>query len=132
MPEITGSVHHINVSVSDLERSRDWYQGLFGLQELARVSDQAGAWSKVILRHPSGLLFGLTMHVMNDSKPFSEWLCGFDHVALTVESSEAVRLWSARLKELGIDASEIKTTPLGSLITFRDPDSIQFELFAPH
>lgn len=131
MAEITGSVHHLNLSVSDLERSSGWYQRLLGLSELTRLSAEDGSWSKVLLRHPSGLLVGLTQHRRNDAQPFDEWRCGVDHVALAVTDVDALRAWEARLDELGVVRSPIKTTPLGSLITIRDPDNIQLELYAP-
>ena len=83
------------------------------------------------LRHSSGLLIGLTQHARNDSKPFAEWFTGFDHIALCVADTDELCAWESRLKAMGIEASEIKTTPLGSLITVRDPDNIQIELYAP-
>ncbi|HZT67107.1 MAG TPA: VOC family protein [Acidimicrobiales bacterium] len=132
MPEITGAVHHVNLSVSDLERSAAWYSELFGLKELARLSDPDGAWSKVILQHHSGLLIGLTQHSRNGAAPFSEILCGVDHVALTVPSPDDLSAWIPRLGTLGIESSAVKTTPLGLLVTIRDPDNIQIELYCPH
>ena len=132
MGEITGGVHHVNLSVTDLDRSANWYGGLFGLQELARMSADDGSWSKVILRHPSGLLIGLTAHDRNDAEPFAEWRTGFDHVALTVRNGKELQRWQQRLDERGVERSEIKETPLGRLITLRDPDNIQLELYAPN
>lgn len=131
MTDITGDVHHINLSVSDLDRSADWYQQLFGLTELTRFTADNDSWSKVILRHPAGLLLGLTQHQRNDEAPFTEWHCGVDHVALTVSDTDALHGWLSRLDELDIEHSPVKTTPLGALITIRDPDNIQLELYAP-
>ena len=129
MADITGAVHHINLSVSDLDRSERWYRELLGLTELARMKADDGAWSKVILRHAGGLLVGLTQHERNDAAPFEEWRCGVDHVALAVADDEALQQWSARLDEMGVEHSPVKSTPIGSLITVRDPDNIQLELF---
>ena len=129
MAEIIGQVHHVNFSVSDLERSTRWYEQLFGATELARLENPE--WSKVILRHPSGLLIGLTQHLRNDGLPFTEWRCGVDHLALVVADFDELVGWESRLDELGVERSAIKTTPLGSLITIRDPDNIQVELYAP-
>ena len=131
MGEITGAVHHVNLSVTDLDRSARWYGELFGLQELARISADDGSWSKVILRHPSGLLIGLTAHARNESEPFAEWRTGFDHVALTVGGTEELNAWEQRLDQRGVPRSEVKETPIGTLITLRDPDNIQLELYAP-
>ncbi len=132
MAEITGAVHHVNLSVSDLERSTHWYQELFGLSELARLEADDASWPKVILRHPAGLLIGLTEHRRNDAAPFAEWRSGFDHIALAVTDLDELEAWAARLDGEGIARSAIKTTPLGSLITIWDPDNIQLELYAPH
>jgi hypothetical protein len=36
----------------------------------------------------------------------------------------------ARLEELGIEHSPIAETPVGQVVTLRDPDNIQLEFFA--
>jgi glyoxylase I family protein len=128
--EIDGTVHHINLSVSDLDHSTSWYRELFALTELTRMSADDGSWSKVILRHPTGLLIGLTQHRINDAQPFDERRCGVDHLALAVPDADSLPEWERRLDERGVPRSGIKTTPLGSLITIRDPDNIQIELYA--
>ena len=130
MTDITGRVHHLNFSVTDLGRSVAWYADVFGLEQLVKLDDEHGAWSKVILRHPGGLLVGLTAHTANPGDAFDEHRTGLDHVALAVADARALAAWERRLDELGIEHSEIKTTPLGQLITFRDPDDIQLEVYA--
>ena len=39
--------------------------------------------------------------------------------------------WARRLDELGIDHGGIKDAPYGSGLSFRDPDGIALEFFAP-
>ncbi len=39
--------------------------------------------------------------------------------------------WAARLDELGIDHGDIVDAGYGSGLSFRDPDNIALELFAP-
>ena len=50
-------------------------------------------------------------------------------------SSDAGRVelakWAGRLDELGIAHGDIKDAAYGSGLSFRDPDGIAFELFAP-
>lgn len=132
MPDITGVIHHVNLSVSDLGRSARWYTALLDLTEVMRATAEDDSLTKVILRHHSGLLVGLTEHRRNDGSSFEEWRSGVDHVAFAVSSVDELNVWQARLDELAIEHSPVKTTPLGSLITLRDPDNIQLELYAPH
>ncbi|HET6811583.1 MAG TPA: VOC family protein [Acidimicrobiales bacterium] len=130
MADLAGGIHHVNISVSDLDRSAEWYTRLFGLKELRRLTDDVYRLRKILLVHPTGLLIGLTQHYENSGIPFEESLCGIDHVALAVDGLDALHHWEAQLDELGVTRSEIKTTPLGSLITIRDPDNVQIELYA--
>lgn len=130
MSEITGAVHHVNFSVTDIERSQKWYEQLLGLNLVATMQDEGGAWSKVIMRHPGGLMLGLTQHRDNDGAPFSEFRCGVDHLAFAVTDEDALASWAARLDELAIKHSPIKQSALGHVITFRDPDNMQLELYA--
>jgi glyoxylase I family protein len=45
--EIT-SLHHVSLAVTDLERSRAFYRGILGLEEIERPPfDFAGAWFRV-------------------------------------------------------------------------------------
>jgi catechol 2,3-dioxygenase-like lactoylglutathione lyase family enzyme len=128
---ITGTVHHFNLSVSDLARSTQWYTKVFGLRVLRQAPDPDGRWDRVIMTHPSGLLVGLTAHRTNTGEPASELHCGVDHLALQVENAEALGAWVRYLDELEVEHSEIKESPLGKLVALRDPDNVQFELYAP-
>ena len=56
---------------------------------------------------------------------------GLDHIAFGCESRGELEKWSARLDELGITHGEIVDAHYGSGLSFRDPDNIALELFAP-
>jgi catechol 2,3-dioxygenase-like lactoylglutathione lyase family enzyme len=129
--EITGAVHHVNFSVSDLARSVDWYSKVFGLSVLLEAPDADGRCDKVILRHPSGLLVGLSAHRANPGAPASESRCGLDHLAFNVPDAGALPAWMEHLDDLGVAHSDVKETPLGKLVVLRDPDNIQLEVYAP-
>lgn len=72
MSAITG-VDHIALTISDLGRSSEWYQEVFGLVKIAAVEEAEGERRKVILRHPgTGLRIGLVEHRTSPSEPFDE------------------------------------------------------------
>ncbi|WP_374978484.1 VOC family protein [Gordonia amicalis] len=79
-----------------------------------------------------GTLFGLHTHTTNSggTHPFSELNLGLDHIAFACTQSE-LEDWVARLDEAGIEHSGIKHAHYGSGISFRDPDNIALEFFAP-
>lgn len=131
-PTLTGAVHHVNLSVTDLEASAAWYRRVLGFEPLAAAPDPEGRWDKVILRHPSGLLLGLSAHRENRAEKASEFRTGLDHLALAVPDAASLDAWQARLDEEGVPHSEIKATPLGRLVVVRDPDNVQLELYAPN
>ena len=56
---------------------------------------------------------------------------GLDHVAFGCESRAELEKWAGRLDELGVARGEIKDASYGSGLSFRDPDGIALEFFAP-
>lgn len=129
MPEF-GGVHHLNVSVTDLERSANWYTAVLGLTRGWEMEDVEGRGRKLVLLHPTDpLRIALTFHQSNSGEPFSEFGTGFDHVAFSVADREALEAWQHHFEELGVDHSPIKEGATGWLITFRDPDNLQFEMY---
>jgi len=129
MPEIS-TVHHFNLSVTDLARSAAWYAEVLGLTKGWEMEDTEGRGRKVVLLH-SGNLYRLVLsyHQANDGEPFSKFQTGFDHLAFTVTDRAELEAWERRLEEMGVDHSPIKEGATGWLITFRDPDNIQFEMY---
>ncbi|MEY2476719.1 MAG: hypothetical protein QOG87_2034, partial [Actinomycetota bacterium] len=65
------------------------------------------------------------------SEPFSELRPGLDHVGFAVANRAALDEWEQKLDDLGIAHSPIKDAPYGSGLSFRDPDNIALEFFAP-
>ncbi len=130
MPSITG-VSHIDLTVSDLDSSEQWYCDLFGLQKVAESRNDEYAFSSCYLIHPdSWLIIGLVTH--KDHKPseaFDEHRVGLDHLSFNVESHDELVAWGERLDQKGIDHSPISESDLWDVLVFRDPDNIQLELF---
>ena len=60
---------------------------------------------------------------------FSERRIGLDHIAIGVPAAEVGRL-AGVLDAAGVLNSGVKVDPMGpTMLTFRDPDNIQWELF---
>lgn len=129
MPEFSG-IHHINLSVTDLDRSAIWYTEVLGLEKAWEMEDIEGRGRKAILWLPgrSGRLV-LSLHRANAGQPFSEFATGLDHLAFTVTDRAELEAWQRRFEELGVEHSPITEGATGWLVVFRDPDNIQFEMY---
>jgi glyoxylase I family protein len=124
------AVHHISFTVRDLDRSVAWYGDLFDLAPM--MEEEHGGGRAVVLAGPGTSVFiGLHTHVGTGPQPFAETTVGLDHVAFAVADRSSLEAWQRRLDERGVAHSEIKDRPYGSILTLRDPDNIQMELYAP-
>ena len=129
MAEFPG-IGHVAVTVTDLDRSREWYTRLFGSEPA--LDEDTGDFYHAVYALGGGTLFGLHTHSTdNDQTDFSEFRTGLDHVAFGVGSRSDLESWEKRLDELGIAHGGIKDAPYGSGLSFRDPDNLPLEFFAP-
>jgi catechol-2,3-dioxygenase len=79
-----------------------------------------------------GTLFGIHQHASpSGSSPFDELQPGLDHVAFGCANRGELESWESRLDELGIKHGGVVDAPYGSGLSFRDPDNIALEFFAP-
>lgn len=56
---------------------------------------------------------------------------GLDHVGFGCETRDDLQDWETRLNDLGVAHGGIVDAPYGSGLSFRDPDGIALEFFAP-
>ena len=95
------ALSHIAVTVSDLDRSKEFYGSLFGSDPV--LDEDAGSFYHVVYALEGGTLFGLHTHpAPNDQPDFSEFRSGLDHVAFGVPSRADLEKWEGRLNELGV------------------------------
>lgn len=122
---------HVAITVTDLDASTRWYSQLFGADPVLDEDEESGAFHHAVYALGDGTLFGVHTHIGSTAtRPFDEKQTGLDHIAFAVERSE-LETWVARLDELGITHSGVKDASYGSGISFRDPDNIALEFFAP-
>lgn len=124
------NVAHIDLSVSDVETSADWYCEVLGLRRLRRA-DLDNRIMVVLLHAETGLIVGLNQHHAPAADRFDEHRPGLDHLGFAVEERADLDDWEARLTELGVEHSPVQDAPSGSgtALVFRDPDNIQLEFW---
>lgn len=126
----TGAVHHLALTVTNSERSRDFYVNLLGFQVLAEFDTTRvlSNGSLVLAVKPAPD----PARAIKDDR-FDENRVGLDHLSLGIASLADLARAMATLHERGIPHGEIED--LGAMgictLTFRDPDNIQIELSAP-
>ncbi|NMN95937.1 VOC family protein [Antrihabitans stalactiti] len=133
MPIATNSFSHVRLTVTDIERSRAFYEALFGWPvawELPADADDA-------TREKYWFLFGGVIYKVGESllglRPvasdtFDENRVGLDHLAFTLADRSALDAAAAFLDENGIAHAGIKDAGAMYILEFRDPDNIALEL----
>jgi glyoxylase I family protein len=124
------SVSHVALTIRDLAVSVPWYERLLGTKPV--LDEDTNGFHHTVYLLPGGMLLGLHQHPATDGDVrFDEHRPGLDHLSFGVADRAELRAWQARLEELGIPHGEVVDAHYGSGLSFRDPDNIALELFAP-
>jgi glyoxylase I family protein len=122
---------HVALTVRDLATSVPWYEALLDAQPVLD-EDTDPAMHHTVYLLGNGTLLGLHQHdTPAPAGTFSEHNVGLDHLAFGCADRGELEKWANRLDELGIDHGGIKDAHYGSGVSFRDPDGIALEFFAP-
>jgi glyoxylase I family protein len=132
----TNSIGHVRLTVTDIERSRQFYESVFGWPVLIEAPESADAATQKAL----GFLYGgvvydlggtlLGLRPVADDR-FHEDRCGLDHLAFRVASKAELDYAAKHLDDLEVDHEPIKDIGPSYILEFRDPDNIALELTAP-
>lgn len=122
---------HVAVTVTDLEASVAWYSALFDSSPVLDEDETTGGFHHTVFAVGGGQLFGLHTHPGGGTGRFDEHSPGLDHVAFGCADRAELERWVTRLEELGVTHGGIVDAHYGSGVSFRDPDNIALELFAP-
>jgi glyoxylase I family protein len=133
-------LHHIALTVRDLDASVQWYRQVFAVRHLMDAPHEGGT-AQILVNDSSGLLFALHTHDEASGDTFCERRTGLDHVGLVVDARDDLVRWQDHLEQHGVRRAEradrpltqspIADEPYGSVLVFRDPDNIQLELLVP-
>lgn len=129
MASISG-VHHVALSVTDLDRSSDWYADLLGMIVAFEAEDDDFKL-RVLADPESGTVLGLRQHLNGTPDTADEGRTGMDHFAFGVTSIEELNGWEAELTSRNIEFTSAVEMPIGTVVVFRDPDNIQLEFWLP-
>ncbi len=130
MPDFPG-LAHVALTVKDVDVSGPWYRQLLGTDPVLDEHTDAG-FRHLVWLLDGGTLLGIHQHERGvPDERFSEFRVGLDHVGFGVANRGELEKWMDRLNELGISHGGIVDAGYGSGLSFRDPDGIALELFAP-
>jgi glyoxylase I family protein len=136
----TGDIHHLRLTVTDVERSRQFYTSLLGFEVVAESppdDDPSAAevfkilFGGVVMARGS-LIMGLRPMAPAGDR-FNPDRVGLDHLSFSVASRADLDNALALLDEHGVGHGQITGLPSFGIdvLPFNDPDGVQLELTAP-
>jgi catechol 2,3-dioxygenase-like lactoylglutathione lyase family enzyme len=138
----SSGIAHVRLTVTDIGRSKAFYDDVFGWPVAADVSDRVGEpgvtespsdlYGGTVYQTPSGALFGLRP-VAPGGQRFDSEHAGLDHISFMVDSRDDLVAAAARFDTAGIEHGEVMDlTGWGiAILSFSDPDGVHCELTAP-
>ncbi len=124
-------VSHVSLSVTDLDRSLDFYRGILELDVLTEPFDGVAFEGREAILLAGRVAINLQEHAASGGSSFDPTRTGLDHLAFHVGDRQTLGDWIAKLDAAGLPHSGIKAVEgWGWMIELRDPDNIQLELFA--
>jgi catechol 2,3-dioxygenase-like lactoylglutathione lyase family enzyme len=123
-PALAG-IHHLKLPVTDLARSREWYQSRLGYQVQMEFVEQ-GRLMGYGLAHPNG---GPPLALrLNPER--ARAAAGFDYFAIGVPHKEAIDQLAARLTALGEQHAGVHWASIGWILPeLHDPDGHEVRFY---
>ena len=136
----TGEIHHLRLTVTDLERSRQFYTSLLGFSVAAESPPEDDPSAAEVFKVLFGgvvmirgnLLLGLRPMAPQGDR-FDPDRVGLDHLSFGVASRDDLEHAVRLLEENSVKHGEIASLPSFGIdvLSFEDPDGVQLELTAP-
>jgi catechol 2,3-dioxygenase-like lactoylglutathione lyase family enzyme len=124
VPKLDG-VHHLKLPVSDLERSRTWYESRLGYEvEIEFVED--GRLMGVSMRHPNG---GPALALRLDPERAAA-AAGFDYFSFGVPDKDTIEALAQRFSDLGDSHGGVHFATIGWILPgTTDPDGHEVRFY---
>ncbi|MDQ6726485.1 MAG: VOC family protein [Actinomycetota bacterium] len=129
---------HVRLTVTDIVRSRAFYDDVFGFEvamEVPADADEATRKSLDFLYGGVLYKFGESLFGLRPAAPgsdrFHEDRVGLDHLSFAVASRDDLDAAASALDAKGIAHEAVKNIGPAFILEFRDPDGIALELLAP-
>src|SRR4029079_9916282 len=101
-PAITG-IAHVELSVSDVDASVEWYCRVLGAKDVWRGRNDEGGYRACAIREPvTGTVLAFTQTYRIEGGPFTPLRTGLDPLSFAVADDAALTAWSRYLDEIGI------------------------------
>jgi catechol 2,3-dioxygenase-like lactoylglutathione lyase family enzyme len=119
-------IHHVKLPVSDLARSREWYERVLGYTVMLEFPDDNGVVRGVGGRVPgTDVLVGLRQNAQAAAGN-----AGFDPVGFAIADRAAAEAWVAHFDTVGVRHSEIRNATFGWVVDVYDPDGLTIRLYS--
>ncbi|TFD84031.1 VOC family protein [Cryobacterium lactosi] len=126
MPRFTG-IHHLALTVSNLDTSAAFYQLVFGFPPTDELDGEK--LHRRLFALPGGVNIGLTEHTPTTTERFTPFRPGMDHLGFAVENIEELQRWAEYLTGAAIDHCGLIEADYGTALSFKDPDGVALEFF---
>ncbi|MBA3432152.1 MAG: VOC family protein [Actinobacteria bacterium] len=121
--EILG-LHHVKVPVTDLARSRAWYERVFELEPIMEFPDDDGVVRGVAYQPKNAFALSL-----RENAKVAQGIAGFDPFAILLQGEADVQAWADRLDSLGVKHSPVIEATIGWILSFHDPDGLELRFY---
>jgi catechol 2,3-dioxygenase-like lactoylglutathione lyase family enzyme len=124
---VISGIHHVKLPVSDVARSRAWYERVLGFESVIDFVEEGELMGVALRRDDCPCQLALRRDVDR-----ARALSGFDALALLVPTPDQVRAWGDVLDDIGeLHGGLVNGHDGGTvLVGLHDPDGIEIRLYA--
>ena len=119
-------VSHVSLTVSDLDRSCEWYRDVLGWDQ--KLTDRTDTTTFAYGILPDGTTLVLRVHDDPISERFDERRPGLDHLSFGTTEQNDLEQIERRIQAVGSRYTPTQVVPYGHVLTFRDPDNTALEI----